>query len=179
MPERSQRLLEQESPFDYRTRQTSRETRTPECRRSPRSGDFQSNPIGSSLACFGKSLTPDGLASWRTSGPSHGQRVSPGRRSCPGGTRMLVCPEVVFDETKPRALVANRLISKSANAFLQAGGRVLSLRRIRDSSRRCGVRRGRLPDGQVAEAAAAVEVVPELGRDDAGQAQVEDEPARA
>ena len=34
----------------------------------------------------------------------------------------------------------------------------------------------RLPDGQVAEAAAAVDVVPELGRDHAGQRHVEDEP---
>ena len=36
-------------------------------------------------------------------------------------------------------------------------------------------RRG-LPRRQVAEAAAEIDVVPELGRDDAGQAHVEDEP---
>ena len=39
-----------------------------------------------------------------------------------------------------------------------------------------GPLRRALPGGQVAEAAAAVEVVPELGRDDAGQADVVDEP---
>ena len=36
----------------------------------------------------------------------------------------------------------------------------------------------RLPGRQVAEAAAAVDVVPELGRDHAGQGDVEDEPGR-
>ena len=41
---------------------------------------------------------------------------------------------------------------------------------------RLGLHGGRLPRGQVAEAAAAEDVVPELGRDHAGQAQVEDEP---
>ena len=58
---------------------------------------------------------------------------------------------------------------------LQRAGRVSRTRdgdHLRDELGLSG--RG-LPGGQVAEAAAAEQVVPELGRDDAGQADVEDE----